>query len=86
LALHPSASLPLSSYPSSLPVCNQSSGIGRAAKIQFAFALLRLKNQGELFQVEGVKRMRAEGGRMTGLEGVERKSRKCSSFSVACCM
>lgn len=38
--------------------CNQSLGNWRAAKIQFASALLRLKNQEELFP--------REGGRMTG--------------------
>lgn len=46
--------------------CNQSPGNWRAARIQFASALLWLKNQEELFPVEGVKRGRAEGGRMTG--------------------
>lgn len=64
-------------------VCNQSPGNGRAAKFQFASALLRLKNQEELFFQRRDQRKGREGG---CLEGVERKRRKCSSSIVACCM
>lgn len=89
LALHPLCLLPFLPFPCPvLPppsVCNQSPGNGRAAKIQFASALLRLKNQEDLFFFqwrEWREREKREGG---WLEGVERKRRKCSSSSVACC-
>lgn len=66
--------------------CNQSPGNWRAARIQFASALLRLKNQEELFSSGGSEENES-GGREGGwLEGVERKRRKCSSSSVVCCM